>query len=223
VQAAAFSPDGKRIASASADSTILIWDVPGLSTPVQATAPPLSEEELYDLWIDLGASGPSQHAIRRLAAAPQSAVPFLKQRLQPDLPRDGRIARLLADLDSEEFAVREKASRELARMGKSVESALRAALGEKPSVEKRRRVQALLKALPRPQRPYRGLAPEERRLLCVAILLDRIGTADALDLLRYLTDANDLQTIVDDRSVIGRETIAVKAALARLAKRPAKP
>jgi hypothetical protein len=63
-------------------------------------------------------------------------------------------------------------------------------------------------------------------LLCAAVLLDRIGTADALDLLRYLADATDLQTIVNDRSVIGRETIAAnaaKAALARLAKRTDKP
>jgi hypothetical protein len=105
----------------------------------------------------------------------------------------------------------------------NVESVLRAALGEKPSAEKRRRVQALLRALPRPQRGRREIAPEERRLLCVAVLLDRIGTPDALDLLRYLADATDLQTIVDDRSVIGRETIAAKAVLARLAKRPAKP
>jgi WD40 repeat protein len=223
VLTATFSPDGKRIASASADTTILIWDVPGLSKLVRPPPTPLSEEELHGLWIDLGARGRSGYAIGRLSAAPQSAVPFLKQRLQPDLPREGRVARLLADLDSEEFAVREKASRELARMGKSVESVLRAALGEKPSAEKQRRVQALLKALPRPQRPRRGLAPEEQRLLCVAILLDRIGTPDALDLLRYLADANDLQTIVDDRSVIGRETIAAKAALARLAKRTDKP
>jgi WD40 repeat protein len=223
VLTAAFSPDGKRIASASADTTILIWDVPRLSTLVRPPPPPLSEEELHGLWIDLGAEGPSRHAIRRLAAAPKSAVPFLKQRLQPDLPREGRVARLLDDLDSDEFAVREKASRELARMGKSVELVLRRTLGEKPSVEKRRRLQALLESLPRPQRPFRGMAPEERRLLCAAILLDRIGTADALDLLRYLADATDLQTIVDDRSVHGWETNAVKAALARLAKRPAKP
>jgi hypothetical protein len=223
VLSATFSSDGKRIASASADTTILIWDVPGLSTLVRVPPPPLSEEELYDLWIDLGARRRSGHAIGRLAAAPKSAVPFLKQRLQPDLPRDGRVARLLDDLDSDEFAVREKASRELARMGKSVESVLRVALGQKPSVEKRRRLQALLKALPRPQRPRHEIAPEEQRLLCVAVLLDRIGTADALDLLRYLVEATDLQTIVDDRSVWVGETSAAKAALARLAKRPAKP
>jgi hypothetical protein len=223
VLAAAFSSDGKRIASASADTTILIWDVPGLSKLAQVTPPPLSEEELHALWIDLGASRPPRHSMRWQTAAPQSVVPFLKQRLKPALPREGRVARLLDDLDSDEFAVREKASRELARMGQRVESVLRVALGEKPSAEKRRRVQALLKALPRPQRPRHGIAPEERRLLCVAILLDRIGTADALDLLRYLVDATDLQTIVDDRSVWVGETNAAKAALARLAKRTNKP
>jgi hypothetical protein len=52
--------------------------------------------------------------------------------------------------------------------------------------------------------------------------LDRIGTADALDLLRYLADATDLQTIVDDRSARGWGA-TVKAALARLANRTDAP
>lgn len=218
----------KRIASANADTTILIWDVPGLPTLVRPAPTPPSEEKLYGLWIDLGGYLPNYQTINRLVAMPKATVPFLKRRLKPDLPRDDRVARLMADLDSDEFAVREKASRELAGMGKRAEAALRRALGEKPSPEKRRRVQALLKALQRPQdarpqRRHQDLTPEEQCLVRTAIVLDRIGTPDALDLLRYLAHATELPRILDDGSIFSQDIAPVKAALARLAERSEKP
>jgi hypothetical protein len=223
VVALAFSPDGKRIASASEDTTILIWDVPGLEKLVRP--PPLTEEELQCLWCDLACQEyvPRQRTIRRLMTAPRTAIAFLKQRLKPDLPRDDRLARLLNDLDSDTFAVRENASRELVRMGKSIEPLLRRTLGEQLSPEKRRRVQALVEALPRPQRPFRGIAEEERRLLNLVVLLDRLGTADALDLLQYLAQTSELSAILADSSVWIGETREAKAALARRAISPAKP
>ena len=48
----------------------------------------------------------------RLAADPQHAVPFLRERLRALPVPDGRMARLIADLDSKRFRVREQASTE---------------------------------------------------------------------------------------------------------------
>lgn len=225
VVAAAFSRDGQRIASTSEDTTILIWDVPGLAKRVRPPPPPLTEEELQCLWSDLSSQWYTirQRTIRRLMTAPEVAIAFLKQRLKPELPHGNRLARLLEDLDNNSFAVREKASRELARMDKSVGPVLRRVLAENPSPEKRRRLQAVVNALPRPQRPFRGIAAEERRLLNVVLLLDRIGTAEALDLMQFLTRSSELTALLADPAVWQSEIREIKEVLARRANPSRKP
>ena len=46
-----------------------------------------------------------------------------------------RLPAFLADLDSDQFTVREKATRKLEEMGEAAESALRKVLASKPSLE----------------------------------------------------------------------------------------
>jgi hypothetical protein len=65
----------------------------------------------------------------------------------PDRATADRIARLLAELDDDDFAVREEASAELLRIGPPAEAALRKALAESPSAEVRRRARDLLRAV----------------------------------------------------------------------------
>jgi WD40 repeat protein len=230
VFSAAFSPDGKRIATASADTSILIWSLADL--PRQRQPITLSAEELENLWIDLGAERYhdflTPHAIQRLTAAPQSSVAFLKQRLKPDLPRDDRLRQLIADLDSDTFSTREEASRELAAKGKSIEPALRQALGDKLSPEQRRRVQALLDAIAPPQpksqrRDPLRFTPEQQRMVLVVVVLDRIGTDEALDLLQYLVQTTELKKMLSGRRIPRGYIHEAQEALSRLADRPTKP
>jgi WD40 repeat protein len=61
-----------------------------------------------------------------------------------------RLARLLAGLNSNSFAAREEATRELERLGEAAETALREALKGRPSAEVRRRAEALLAKLAGP-------------------------------------------------------------------------
>ena len=65
-------------------------------------------------------------AVHALAAAPGHAVPFLADRLRPVPVVDARrVEKLLGDLDSERFAARDAATKELTEMGGQVEPALR--------------------------------------------------------------------------------------------------
>jgi hypothetical protein len=83
-----------------------------------------------------------------LAQAPKQALPFLTEHLRPVAPleaaRQKRAEQLLADLDSERFAVRQAAETELEKMGPMIEPALRKALEGKPSLEVRRRIDTVL-------------------------------------------------------------------------------
>ncbi len=80
--------------------------------------------------------------------------------------------KLLADLDSEQFAVRDTAMRELTQMGEQIEPALSRALESKPSLEVKKRIQTLLADL-------HGVPPAETlRTLRAIRTLERIGTAE---------------------------------------------
>jgi hypothetical protein len=80
-------------------------------------------------------------------------------------------------LDSDTFAEREAAARELKALGEAAEPALRKALEGGLSAEARRRAREVLDAVGGPER-LRGLRALE--------VLERIGDADARDLLRRL-------------------------------------
>jgi WD40 repeat protein len=178
-QGIAFAPDGKSLASGGFDTTVLLWELRDPKPGVQPQAD-LSASEFEKLWAALaGTDGAAAHqAILRLAAVPERAVRLLREHLRPAVARGAEVDRLVADLDSEKFAVREKASAQLAELGERAEPALRRVLEGTPSAEVRRRVEALLPRMlgallsGEPLRQARALealeycdTPEARRLL----------------------------------------------------------
>jgi WD40 repeat protein len=176
IEALAFSANGRRLASACWDSTVLVWDL---------SAPPKGEPA--DWWGDLRAddAATAYAAVWRLADAPDdSTLPLLRKHLRP-APADfaEKVRKAVADLDSNAFAVRERAFQSLADRGHEATPALRAALDQKPSAEARQRIEQLLEKVVGP--PSSGELLRTSRALAV---LERKGTPEAKRLLQELAD-----------------------------------
>jgi RNA polymerase sigma factor (sigma-70 family) len=204
----AFSPDGTLLATGGTDRIITVWDVTGRRTGGVRHNAPLRAAELSGLWGDLADADARNgyRAMTALLAARGQAVSFLKGRLRPAPAVDGRrIDRLLADLDSDQFAARQKASEELRELGDPAEPALRRALDGNPSAEQRRRIKELLQAL--------GAAcpPERLRALRAVEVLEHLGTPDSRQVLELLAGGPAEALLTGE----------AKASLERLARRRA--
>jgi hypothetical protein len=180
VTSLAFSADGKTLISGSEDTTALVWDV----VTGGAKVTPLTAGALEACWAGLGSQDAARagRALGRLAASPAEAVALLKKHLPPAAAPDAkRLAGLIADLDSETFAVREAALKELTDLGEVAEPALRSALEKAPSPEARRRLEELLEKL-----DSLGTAGEPLRASRAVEALEHIGTPEARRLLTAL-------------------------------------
>jgi hypothetical protein len=211
VEDLAFTPDGKTLASGSADTTVLLWDVTG--QPAAGRPGPLSPKELQGLWDALAGpdAGKAFDAIGLLSASAEQSVPILKERLKPSpVPAERqRVARLIAELDGDQFETRRKATEELRRLGERAEPGLRKALESNLSLEARKRVEELLEGMRKV-----ATSPERLSELRAVEVLEHIATPEARQVLQTLADG----------SPEARLTREARAALDRLARRrPATP
>jgi hypothetical protein len=185
---AAFSPDGRTLVWNEGDGRAQVWDMTGVVRQGRARTVALGPGEREALWADLAGAdaGRAFRAIQALSASPKETVPLLRQ----GVPRaaealdDRRIARLITDLDSDRFAVREQAARELEKLGSLAEPDLRRARSESASAEVRRRVGGLLTEL------GSRVHPELLRALRSVEVLENIGTAEARRLLQGLAEGD---------------------------------
>jgi RNA polymerase sigma factor (sigma-70 family) len=186
VSALGFSADGKTLISASYDSTALVWDLTGRLQAKAASVKPLTAAELNACWAALAGADAARayQALRRLAACPAAAVPYLQARLRPAPAADEKkVARLIRDLTSDRFAERDRAAKELEKLGEAAAGACRKALAAAPPLELRRRLEALLKAQ---RQAWWAPAPDRLRALRALEALERVGTAEARQLLSRL-------------------------------------
>jgi RNA polymerase sigma factor (sigma-70 family) len=166
-----FSADGKTLVSTGDDTTMLFWDVAAVTQRPKPKVVALSPEECKSLWIDLASpeAAKAYKAIRAFSAAPGQTASFLGERL-----RSARSAKkedvdsLIADLNSDDFQIRDKATSELDDLGDTVKPALRKVINGQPSAEVRSRVNRLLEKLATP-------TPELLRGLRAVEALEAVG------------------------------------------------
>jgi RNA polymerase sigma factor (sigma-70 family) len=211
--AVSFTADGRRLVSGGEDGFVRLWAVRGLGQKPRARPGELAAPDLEALWDDLGAADASRgyQAVWALAAAPRQALPLCRDRLlpppsasDPELPR--RIARLIADLDANQFEVREKATLALARLGRAAEPAVRQALDNPASLEARRRLERVLAPL-----QDQPLPADRLQALRAVEVLEEIGTPEAGEVLNKVAKGAAEVRLQQE----------ARAAVDRLARRPA--
>ncbi len=200
----ACSADGRTLAAGDATGSVYVWDVRDLRNELKTKDTKLAAQELEDHW-GLLLDGDSEKAfrtIRALASAPGQSVPLLRDRLKPAKAEpldEGLIAKLVAQLDDDDFEAREKASAELEKRGARIASVLREILLKTKSPEARRRLTVLLDRWSKTP-----LTPDELRAIRAVEVLEAIGTPEARAVLKTLADH-------PVESVLTREAKAVMA------------
>jgi hypothetical protein len=179
VTALAFAAGGKLL-SVSEDGTALVWD----TSDLRPNAPDRTDKiDAEAAWAGLAEEDAAKayETITRLGESP-AALRLLRDRLKPvDAADAKRIERLIVQLDDDEFDKREEASRELAKLGRRAEGALRKAVKAATSAEVVRRAGDLLKKVEEGALSGEGL--RESRALEV---LEGLGTPEAKKLLEEL-------------------------------------
>jgi hypothetical protein len=164
-------------------------------------------KQLEKLWEDLASDDAALafKAMGRMAGAAAETTAFLKSRLKPVDPADPKVLqKLLEDLNSDQYTIRQKASLQLEKLADLAGPALRDKLDAKPSLEMRKRIEALIDKLDGPV-----TLPDLLRSLRAVELLELIGTPQSRQVLEPLAKGAPGHRITE----------AAQGAIARLDKR----
>jgi hypothetical protein len=201
VYAIAFSPDSRYLLSGGNDTQVFLWDLwgrHGNREKLPHTA--VRTRQLYEQLLDPDARKAGS-AMVELVADPAGAVAFLREQLEPAPKPDlEQAARLIRELESDDYRVREKASEKLGQMGEGILGALKDARKRGLSLEQHRRLDRLIDAVDGPT--VRG---EPLRTLRVVEVVERIDTGEARKLLEsWASGAPEARLTREAKAVLAR-------------------
>ena len=170
----------------SASCCQVISVVTSIPAAIEAVPPAadLKPEQVEALWVDLAGNdaGKANRSMLNLAGARGLVEVFMRERLQAAPTIDAKqLEQWLADLDSEKFAVRNRAMEELTKLGEPAVPALNQLLGGQPTLEVRRRAEEVLDRL-----TGRTLTGEQLRTVRAVEVLEQLGTPEAKRVLETL-------------------------------------
>ncbi len=142
-----FTPDGRFLVSGSSDTTGLIWDYRRLLHKVAGTPGSLSPEHLDKIWVDLqnGDAERGYRAVWALVESHEAAIEFLRGKIPPATAEEQRqLQPWIDEVDSDKYAVRQRAESGLAKLGLLAEPAIQQALRGPLSLEAKRRLEKAL-------------------------------------------------------------------------------
>ena len=142
-------------------------------------------------------------AIWKLSSTPVLALPLLKERLPKVTAKedDGRLEKLIVDLDDDSFAVREKATQELIRLGPAAARKARQAIATTKSREVRRRAEEVVAKIGAGS----FFKPEETLVARGVEILQRIDSTASRELLESWADGPATSILTREaRSTLGR-------------------
>jgi RNA polymerase sigma factor (sigma-70 family) len=167
----AFGPGGRTLLTSAEDGHAYLWS---LRPPPEEPGP----RSLETLWAALAAEPPRAYRALWQMSETEGAAAFLRRKVLP-APADERLPQWVAELDNDEFAVRDRAHQKLAERGTAALPALRRSLAANPSAEQRRRLEDLVRlAEARPTR-IEPLSEQELREDRAILVLEVLGTAEA--------------------------------------------
>jgi hypothetical protein len=198
--ALAFGPDSRTLVTGGEDTTALVWDV--FSPTIARSARP-REANPDALWRALASTDAraAHSAAIDLVASPREGVALLAKKLSPTPRADpAHLARLIADLDHDDFPIRERATAALETFDRQAAAALQKALAGRPSEEAKHRLEGLL-VQSQSGEAVRGRLPQARALEA----LEHMNVPEARDLLERLAKgAPDAWITAEARAALRR-------------------
>jgi hypothetical protein len=138
-------------------------------------------QKLDGYWADLANSDAKVafQAMGEMISQPKETTALLAAKLQPVPQVDmTMVDQLVADLDSDNFTKRQKATKDLEKLDAQARPALEKVVANPPSAEARSRAKNLLDRLDGPVS-----SPEDLRAIRAVEVLERIGSPEAKELL----------------------------------------